>query len=107
MKGKISPALKIWIVAILIIAGILVFAYNSYRIILKNTADAFNEQQFFLVRESARGIEEFARNIETTLRFAADVLAFGGVDPNPAGTCEIQVALLVELEPVRQTFGRL
>ncbi len=73
---RISPALKIWIPAIILIAGVLVIAFESYRITAKNTAEAFNTQQLFLVRESARSIEALANNIETSLKTCADLLAF-------------------------------
>jgi PAS domain S-box-containing protein len=76
MKTRISPTIKIWSLTILLIIGILALVYTSQRIIVKNTADAFNRQQLFLVRESARGIEDFVQNIETSLRTAADILAF-------------------------------
>jgi two-component system, NtrC family, sensor kinase len=74
--GKLFlPMFKIWIATIIIIAGILAIGFNSYRIMELNAANAFNEQQLFLVREAARGIRELIGNIEGTLRIAADILS--------------------------------
>ena len=60
--------MKIWILTALIIAGILGVAYNSWQIIVKNTSNAFNAQQLFTVRETARGIESLLDNLELSLR---------------------------------------
>lgn len=74
--GKLFlPMFKIWIATIIIIAGILAIGFNSYRIMELNAANAFNEQQLFLVREAARGIRELIGNIEGTLRISADILS--------------------------------
>jgi hypothetical protein len=74
--GKLFlPLFKIWIATIIIIAGILAIGFNSYRIMELNAANAFNEQQLFLVREAARGIRELISNIEGTLKIAADILS--------------------------------
>ena len=74
--GKLFlPLFKIWIATIIIIAGILAIGFNSYRIMELNAANAFNEQQLFLVREAARGIRELISNIEGTLRIASDILS--------------------------------
>ncbi len=69
--------LKIWLATIVIIAGVLAIGFNSYRIMELNAADAFNEQQLFLVREAARGIKELIGNIEGTLKIAADIITSG------------------------------
>ncbi len=73
MKNRTSAVLAFWIVAAAIIAGIAVIAFASQRIIIRNTADAFNRQQLFLVREAARGIEQSIANIRTSLHTAADM----------------------------------
>ena len=75
MKEGMSPVLKIWMLTALIILGILAVSFVSLRVVVKNTAAAFNTQQLFLVRESAKGIEEFLKNIETNLRTTADLLS--------------------------------
>ncbi|MEI6126739.1 MAG: ATP-binding protein [Pseudomonadota bacterium] len=74
MKEGMSPVLKIWLVTALIIIGVLAVSFASLRIVIKNTAEAFNTQQLFLVRESARSIEEFIKNIEKSLQTTADIL---------------------------------
>lgn len=73
MKEDSSPVAKIWIITALIIAGVLVVSFASLRMLVRYTADAFNTQQLFLVRESSRSIEEVISNIETSLRTAADI----------------------------------
>jgi len=75
MNKSMSPFVKIWVVTIVIIAGILIVSAVSFRMLVKNTAEAFNLQQLFLVRESSRGIGEFIRNVETGLRATADLFA--------------------------------
>jgi len=73
--GKLFlPMFKIWIATIIIIAGILAVGFNSYRIMELNAANAFNEQQLFLVREAARGISELISNLDGTLKIGADIL---------------------------------
>ncbi len=75
MPGKnLPPSLKIWIPALLIIAGILAITVSIQRIVVSNTADAFNRQQLFLVREAAKGIEELIQNIKIRLDTADQLL---------------------------------
>ncbi len=76
MKKKFTPEQNIWFATILIIVGILAVAVASQRVIVKNTAEAFNRQQLFLARKAALGIERVVNDLETTLRTAADILAF-------------------------------
>ena len=76
MREKIPPVLKIVIPTVLIIAGIVIIALYSYRIIEKNTAEAFNEQQLFLVKETAKSIEELLLHIESGLHNAGDFIAY-------------------------------
>ena len=73
MKKKLSPAIIIWTITALIIAGILIIAAISRTVIVNNTAEAFNRQQLFLVRESARGVKELLKNIEANLKTASSL----------------------------------
>ncbi|MCX8042777.1 MAG: ATP-binding protein [Desulfobacterota bacterium] len=75
MRQRNTNHIKIWAITALIIAGIGAVSALSFRMLIKNTAEAFNTQQLFLVRESSRGIVEFMRNVETGLRTAADLVA--------------------------------
>ncbi len=75
MKGYVPSVARIWVIAAVVIAGVLAVAFVSRHVIVSNTAEAFNRQQLFLVRESARGIENFIHGIETSLHTAADTYA--------------------------------
>jgi len=75
MKGYVPSVARIWVIAAVVIAGVLAVAFVSRHMIVSNTAEAFNRQQLFLVRESARGIENFIQGIETSLHTAADTYA--------------------------------
>ena len=75
MKGYAPSVARIWVIAAVVIAGVLAVAFVSRHMIVSNTAEAFNRQQLFLVRESARGIENFIQGIETSLHTAADTYA--------------------------------
>jgi len=77
MKKTVSPTIIIWTTTALIITGILIIAAISRTVIVNNTVDAFNRQQLFLVRESARGVKELLRNIEANLKTAGAL-----VDPS-------------------------
>lgn len=74
MKKIVSTQTVVWIATAVLIAGILILAAISRTVVVKNTSDAFNRQQLFLVRESARGVLELLRNIEATLKTSADLL---------------------------------
>jgi signal transduction histidine kinase len=63
-----------------VIAGVLAVAFVSRHVIVSNTAEAFNRQQLFLVRESARGVENFIQGIQISLNTAADTY---GLYPDP------------------------
>ena len=76
MKEKPSASIIIWATTALIITGILTIAFISQKVIVENTAEAFNRQQLFLVRESARGLEEHLKNLETSLKTAASILPY-------------------------------
>ncbi len=73
MKKKLSSSAIIWATTALVISGILILAFISRKVIVSNTADAFNRQQLFLVRESARGVEELLKNIEVNLKTASSL----------------------------------
>ena len=73
MKKKLSSTIVIWTTTTIIIAGILLIALISRNVIVKNTAEAFNRQQLFLVRESARGVEQLLKNIEVNLKTSSAV----------------------------------
>ncbi|MCX5900231.1 MAG: hypothetical protein NTX06_05760, partial [Proteobacteria bacterium] len=75
MNGYVPSLARIWVIAAVVIAGVLAVAFVSRHVIVSNTAEAFNRQQLFLVRESARGIENFIQGIETSLHTAADTYA--------------------------------
>ena len=72
MKGYVPSVARIWGIAAVVIAGVLAVAFVSRHVIVSNTAEAFNRQQLFLVRESARGIENFIQGIQISLNTAAD-----------------------------------
>jgi two-component system, NtrC family, sensor kinase len=72
MKGYVPSVARIWVIAAVVIAGVLAVAFVSRYVIVGNTAEAFNRQQLFLVRESARGIENFIQGIQISLNTAAD-----------------------------------
>ena len=76
MKEKPSASIIIWTTTALIIIGILTIAFISQKVIVENTAEAFNRQQLFLVRESARGLEEHLKHLETNLKTAASILPY-------------------------------
>lgn len=76
MQQSARPHIRIWSITALIIAGVAVVAAVSFRMLVRNTAESFNAQQLFLVRESSRSIVEFIRGVETSLRAGADMLSF-------------------------------
>ncbi len=79
--GKLFvPMFKIWLATVIVITGILAIGFNSYRIMELNAAKAFNDQQLFLVREAARSIRAYIGNIESTLRFSADIIGYNSQD---------------------------
>ncbi len=80
MKGYVPSVARIWVIAAVVIAGVLAVAFVSRHVIVSNTAEAFNRQQLFLVRESARGIENFIQGIQISLNTAADTY---GLYPDP------------------------
>lgn len=75
MNQNSRALVKIWCITALIIAGVLVVSAASFWMLVRNTADAFNTQQLFLVREASRGIIEFIRNVEKGLRTTARSVA--------------------------------
>ncbi len=75
MKGFVPSVARIWIIAAVVITGVLAIAAVSRQVIVRNTAEAFNRQQLFLVRESARGIENFIQGVQISLNTAADTYA--------------------------------
>jgi len=75
MKGFVPSVARIWIIAAVVITGVLAVTVVSRQVIVSNTAEAFNRQQLFLVRESARGIENFIQGIQISLNTAADTYA--------------------------------
>jgi signal transduction histidine kinase len=75
MKGFVPSVARIWFIAAVVITGVLAIAAVSRQVIIRNTAEAFNRQQLFLVRESARGIENFIQGVEISLHTAADTYA--------------------------------
>ena len=48
MKGYVPSVARIWVIAAVVIAGVLVVAFVSRHVIVSNTAEAFNRQQLFL-----------------------------------------------------------
>jgi PAS domain S-box-containing protein len=74
VKKNFSSSVIIWATTALIITGILIIAIISRNVIVRNTAEAFNRQQLFLVRESALGLEEHLKNLEISLKTAASLI---------------------------------
>ncbi len=74
---RIKTEIKsIWIAAFIIIGGILLIAFNSQRIVVEKTAASFNDQQLYLVKESAKSVLGALRSIEITLRTASDIIPY-------------------------------
>ncbi len=77
MKSR-STTVNICFATAVLIAGIGVIVLATQRAIGRNTAEAFNRQQLFLVRETARGIEQSVQDITVHLKSAAEMYRSSG-----------------------------